>query len=444
MATKKPPAKAKKGPKLVRTDVAIEAVDPTYAESVRVGTSADHVERLQAAYSGPESRKVPRVELYTWEGADCPLPYLLAEGNHRRLAKLAEGAKKIPADLWVCATEEEARRLALEKAAGSNEHPGLTRSHEDKRQAIKAVMLSPLHAKTKDRQIADICKVHHALVRRVREFLSHDGQISTESPAHSSKQGYKDGATLRGGMVSDGKGGLIPKEVGLATNEQPTPAVTPAGVITTEEKAAESLAPQPEPAQTTPPVSVPTGPKCVDGRGRRLPESMVGTFNAELPQGVKGVDVPYALCPLVDDQAHHIQQGKCLVCGGRGWITAEKYGGLTPELKSRCEANYPREQSTPATESDHPYHDLMSGVTSLTRKITQAANAPDGGKLLRYLTACGLMDRKDVTQDGRTKHGSFKLLRGLRRIIDLAGQGGREKTLAQIQQEYSSAESESA
>lgn len=104
----------------------------------------------------------------------------------------------------------------------------------------------------------------------------------------------------------------------------------------------------------------------------------------------------------------------------------------------------PATNHRPPSDPNHPYAELMKAVTGLSRAITLAINDPKNGKLLNYLTGCGLVERWDRTIDGRRSVGSFKLLRGLRHIIDLAGRGGSELKPARVKWAYEEASKDAA
>lgn len=89
----------------------------------------------------------------------------------------------------------------------------------------------------------------------------------------------------------------------------------------------------------------------------------------------------------------------------------------------------------------HPFAEIMRMVSALSGAVTQAATgeSEESRRLKDYLTACGVMD---YTPD-KIEHGeyheakeSFALLRGLRKVIEVAGEGGPRKSDLSIRDLY--------
>lgn len=95
-------------------------------------------------------------------------------------------------------------------------------------------------------------------------------------------------------------------------------------------------------------------------------------------------------------------------------------------------------------DPDHQYAELMQKVSALGAAISKAINesfAAEGqeSKLYRYLFDKGMVHARDKFANGRHQGHVFVWLRGLRRIIKLAGLPGKHKTKDQIQTAYDAA-----
>lgn len=83
----------------------------------------------------------------------------------------------------------------------------------------------------------------------------------------------------------------------------------------------------------------------------------------------------------------------------------------------------------------HPFLDILTDISRLTAKITKAVNlgvhggGEDHYRLNEYLAWNGLLEWKD----GKA---SFLPLRGVSKVVDLAGAGGKLLTKAKVEREY--------
>ena len=114
----------------------------------------------------------------------------LTEGFHRYSAHVMVKRAKIKAEI-----REGTRDEAILHSAGANATNGVHRSAEDKRRSVSMLLSNPEWEKKSSRWIAEIAKVSHELVNRIREELNPGGAASTvgkdgkarKSPKKSSK-----------------------------------------------------------------------------------------------------------------------------------------------------------------------------------------------------------------------------------------------------------------
>jgi len=91
--------------------------------------------------------------------------YWLADGYHRYFAHKSAAQTEIE-----CEVVNGTRRDAILFSSGVNEH-GLRRTNEDRRKAVMNLLDDMEWSEWSDRKIADICKVSHVTVGRVRKSL---------------------------------------------------------------------------------------------------------------------------------------------------------------------------------------------------------------------------------------------------------------------------------
>lgn len=111
----------------------------------------------------------------------------------------------------------------------------------------------------------------------------------------------------------------------------------------------------------------------------------------------------------------------------------------TQEVDEDCVAEAVPE-STEMISEEHPFAELLSDVLKINRRITVAsAGESEAEKKLRaYLSAAGLLDHlPDLIEDDERLEAKTKFiaLKGVHRLIDLAGRPGR-KTDAEIKRIY--------
>jgi hypothetical protein len=153
----------------------------------RVALNEDTISDYAEAMT--EGAKFPAVVVFT-DGCRAPhdvgaVCYLLADGFHRFRAAERCGWKEIDADI-----RKGSRMDAIKYSLGANIIHGLRRTNADKRRAVEIALRE--FAKISDRQIAEMCGVHHQLVATVRSERVDDSSTSQtrtdtlgrQQPAH--------------------------------------------------------------------------------------------------------------------------------------------------------------------------------------------------------------------------------------------------------------------
>lgn len=87
-----------------------------------------------------------------------------------------------------------------------------------------------------------------------------------------------------------------------------------------------------------------------------------------------------------------------------------------------------------AAGGGHPFLDLLADIRSLSARMTKTikADGEDEHRLYTYLTYCGLLDH-DPAKNGAAY---FLPLRGVSKLVDMAGEGGKVKTKTQVENAY--------
>ena len=109
----------------------------------------------------------PPVVVY-FDGTD----YWLADGFHRVGAAQKIGLETIEAEI-----KDGSARDAILHGIGSNASHGLRRTQADKQRAVERLLKDPEWARWSDRKIAEVAKVDHKTVGKIRRDLS--GEIPT-------------------------------------------------------------------------------------------------------------------------------------------------------------------------------------------------------------------------------------------------------------------------
>lgn len=148
--------------------------------------------RLQIRRSVNESLIDDLVEVYKAKREPDGRPPLLVhdgatlwlcDGHHRKQACSRAGKKKLK-----CQIKRGGFRVALQEALKANSSHGLRRTNEDKRHAVLMALEDAEWVKWSDRQIAELCGVHHQLVSRVRCELDESSSSNSENPSDSSQK----------------------------------------------------------------------------------------------------------------------------------------------------------------------------------------------------------------------------------------------------------------
>ena len=105
------------------------------------------------------------------DGAD----YWLADGFHR-----VEAARKIDRKEIEVEIRDGTARDAILHGIGANATHGLRRTQADKRRAVERLLTDPEWAAWSDRKIAQLAKVDHKTVGKIRRELT--GEIPTPKP----------------------------------------------------------------------------------------------------------------------------------------------------------------------------------------------------------------------------------------------------------------------
>ena len=145
---------------------------------MREGFDHDHIEEMRAHLrSGGELEPLdvyrPTADDVFANGQEGRLFYI-GDGNHRGKAYYLENRERIPVRI-----HEGGRRACLIHALGANaEHNALRRTNADKRRAVRRA-LSDLEDKSL-REIAEVCKVSHEMVRKIKGEGSENGGGTTK------------------------------------------------------------------------------------------------------------------------------------------------------------------------------------------------------------------------------------------------------------------------
>jgi hypothetical protein len=133
---------------------------------------AEYAELLQ------EGAEFPAITVY-FDGAN----YWLADGFHRYWA-----AKRANAELSINVIHGS-NRDAILHSVGANAKHGLRRSNQDKRKAVKTLLLDEQWCQWSDRAIAKQCQVSNRFVSNMRKELSVNGSQMEENHTRKVKRG---------------------------------------------------------------------------------------------------------------------------------------------------------------------------------------------------------------------------------------------------------------
>lgn len=133
----------------------------------RIGIDDEVVEEYAQAMR--DGDQFPPLQVYEVDD-EC----FVVDGWHRVYAADRAGLTDLPARVTV-ATD---KRDAILASAGANTRHGLNRTNDDKRKAIRTVLLDEEARQWSDREIARWCKVHHETVANVRSEMEASGEIA--------------------------------------------------------------------------------------------------------------------------------------------------------------------------------------------------------------------------------------------------------------------------
>jgi len=138
--------------------------------AIDVGVVAEYAEAMSRGDEFPPLDLFPHGE-----------EYLIGDGWHRFLAYQRNGDVTVPA-----VVHSGGRREAIRFACGANTKGVLKRTNADKRRAVKIALKE--FSDMSDRAIAEMCGVHHDMVRSARPKPQlADSASSTETPAPARK-----------------------------------------------------------------------------------------------------------------------------------------------------------------------------------------------------------------------------------------------------------------
>lgn len=158
----------------------ISEIEATSATQVRVRLDPDVIDDYAEAIRN--GAPFPPVIVFAENGSSR---YILADGFHRIAA-----AKKIGREQIGAKVIEGGLHEALHFALSANAEHGLQRSPSDKRHAVELALKDPQYDDWSLRDIADLCRVSHTLVRNVKEDQNRK-QAEKEKPEKKAKKGEK-------------------------------------------------------------------------------------------------------------------------------------------------------------------------------------------------------------------------------------------------------------
>ena len=133
-----------------------------YAETMQRSSDAEHV------VVDKELEPFPPITVYR-KGKDL----WLADGFHRIAAAQKKGYKTIQAEI-----QSGGLRDAIKYSIQANATHGKRRTNEDKRRAVLKALQDEEWVKLSDRALAEMCKVSHPTVSKVRKELEEAGDIN--------------------------------------------------------------------------------------------------------------------------------------------------------------------------------------------------------------------------------------------------------------------------
>ena len=155
-----------KTPETTVQNLPIEAILYDQRLQMRDHIDPDHVDSLCQAIEAGET--LPPIDVFEAEELDPDIVprYYIGDGNHRYLA-----AKKLMRKEIACRISSGGRDAAMKRALGANaEHNALRRTNADKRKSVICALA--LYPKASLRELAEICKVTHQAVAKIKKEVS--------------------------------------------------------------------------------------------------------------------------------------------------------------------------------------------------------------------------------------------------------------------------------
>ncbi len=172
--------------------ILISEIELNRARQPRVGMNKDYVSELHASLESGET--LPAIKVFSERGV---APFFLSDGWHRLEANLAIGFREVEAEIIIGTAFD-----AFKNSLGENDSHGLRRTTEDKKRAVSLAFEDEELKGLTDRAIAEICRVGHPFVAKLRPSTGTDsssaGGTDSTSNGDEPKRKGKDGKSYSG------------------------------------------------------------------------------------------------------------------------------------------------------------------------------------------------------------------------------------------------------
>lgn len=166
--------------------LATSQIEATSLTRVRHRLNQDTIQEY--AQDIKDGAKFPPLICFAEQGSER---FVLADGFHRLHAAIEAGKEVIEVEIREGGVID-AQRFAL----GANCTHGLRRSRADKRHAVEIAFRNPVFRKLSNREIADLCRVSHSFVNKMRdEQAAKDSDIGNVSKPEDEPQEVSDSDT---------------------------------------------------------------------------------------------------------------------------------------------------------------------------------------------------------------------------------------------------------
>lgn len=152
--------------------IAIDQIEVIEANRVRVKVDLKRVDEY--AEDIKAGAKIPAILCFSPKNSQR---IILSDGEHRLLAATKAGRKVIGVEIKEGGVQE-----ALHYALSANGEHGLRRSSADKSHAVQMALKAPEYDQWSLREVGDLCRVSHELVRRIKESHNEDKKKVTPRP----------------------------------------------------------------------------------------------------------------------------------------------------------------------------------------------------------------------------------------------------------------------